>query len=294
MQWQVRALLCHSTQRAELRSHCKKQCMQHSFGSLQFPCLLSPTLCFSTSWKVMKEISFPLSKVLGIPSHTKSSSVHINIHTPRKTQSFPRWEPRSPHWISFTVLHTTFLFMLLCLQVPARGSKEERGKDCGVAWATDYTLKGGEDKCEESTYDKQETWNKVSQSPVRYGCWFWSWSTSHIIFHCFHLPCSFGLFLLPTVLQVLWNLFHCTHTWYLHIFWHLPLFLLAALFAALLPCVLPHVHPNFTLLLPMSHLEVIWHIYGQVRAWQCFEVWVYHAQNGSTRDKRQETAPGCS
>lgn len=42
--------------------------------------------------------------------------------------------------------------------------------------------------------------------------------------HCFSLlPSTFGLFLLPTVLQVLWNLFHYTHTLYLHTFWHLPL-----------------------------------------------------------------------
>lgn len=116
----------------------------------------------------------------------------------------------------FTVLHTTFLFMVLCLQVAARGSKEELGKDCGVTWATDYTLEDGEYKCEGSTYDKQETWNKVPQNPVRYGCWFWSWSASPIFFHCCHLSYSFGLFLLPTVLLVLWNLFHCTHTLYLH------------------------------------------------------------------------------
>lgn len=51
--------------------------------------------------------------------------------------------------------------------------------------------------------DKQETWNQVPQSPVRYGCWFWSDQFLPFFFHCFHLPHSFGLFLLPTMLQVL-------------------------------------------------------------------------------------------
>lgn len=41
-------------------------------------------------------------------------------------------------------------------------------------------------------------------------------------------------------------------------------------------------------------LELIWHICGQVRSWQYCEVWVYHAQSGSTRDKSQGPAPGCS
>lgn len=60
-------------------------------------------------------------------------------------------------------------------------------------------------------------------------------------------------------------------------------FLSMQLFAALLPCFFPPVHPSFTLLLPTSQLKVIWHSSGQVRAWQCFEVWVYHAQSGRMR-----------
>lgn len=57
--------------------------------------------------------------------------------------------------LDFMVLHSTFFSMLLCLQVPARSSKEDLGKDCEVAWAADYTWKSGEDKCEGSTYDKR-------------------------------------------------------------------------------------------------------------------------------------------
>lgn len=72
-------------------------------------------------------------------------------------------------------------------------------------------------------------------------------------------------------------------------------FLSMQLFAALLPCFFPPVHPSFTLLLPTSQLKVIWHSSGQVRAWQCFEVWVYHAQSGrdEMRAKGQpQAAPG--
>ncbi|RMC00289.1 hypothetical protein DUI87_22896 [Hirundo rustica rustica] len=43
------------------------------------------------------------------------------------------------------------VFVCTDLKVPARSSEEELGKECGVAWATDYTLEGGEDKCEGST-----------------------------------------------------------------------------------------------------------------------------------------------
>lgn len=184
--------------------------------------------------------------------------------------------------------------MFLYLQIPARSSEEELGKDCRVALATDYALNGGEDKREGSTHDKQETWNKVPQSPVRYGSGSEVDQLLPLFFTAFiyHIPLGFFYFLecfrsseisfiAPTLCTAI-----PSDTFP---FFSMQLCLqLSSLFSSHMSL------PAFTLLHPTSNLEVIWRICGQVRAWQCFEVWVYHAQSDSTGDKSQGPAPGCS
>lgn len=180
--------------------------------------------------------------------------------------------------------------MVLCLQVAARSSKEELGKDCGVAWATDYALEDGEYKWEVSTYNKQEpkpceVWMLVLKL-ISFSHFFFTAAIYHIPLGSFYfLQClrsSEISFTAPTL---------CTSIRLLMP--SLPFH--AALFAALLPCSFPPVHPSFTLLLPTSHLKVIWHSCGQVRAWQYFEVWVYYAQGGRDEMRAEgqpQAAPG--